>query len=195
MKEKPILFSGPMVRAILEGRKTQTRRVVKPQPLQPGPQCLRLYSRPDGLFVWCSESGVALMEPHEMRCPYGQPSDRLWVRETWGKDDSGDFVFRADDWCECPTADGKWKPSIFMPRSASRIALEITAVRVERLQSITNDDARAEGIQDQPPRSWLGGGWREKAAYQDLWETINGPGSWSKNPWVWCLEFRRLQPA
>lgn len=187
MKERPILFSGPMVRALLAGTKTQTRRVVKPQP--------------------AGEWAV----PGKTACPYGQPDDRLWVRETW-MDLQGTgvqlasksrYAYGADtiagSWDdECRIAYGlKWKPSIHMPRAACRITLEITGVRVERLQDISADDARAEGCPDKPvpgaeqasvdafARQWYG----------DLWEQINGPGSWDANPWVWVVEFRVMKPG
>lgn len=194
MKERPILFSGEMVRAILDGRKTQTRRIVKPQTLELFEAAIQLGEVTD-FFTDAIDVDWAYVGGF---CPYGQRGDRLWARETWGKDDSGDFVFRADDWCECPTADGKWKSSIFMHRAASRITLEITAVRVERLQDISEEDAKAEGV-----RQCEGGWWNyiagepyqgmtARGSYETIWELINGPGSWEKNPWVWVIEFRRL---
>lgn len=189
MREKPILFSGPMVRAILEGSKTQTRRVLRVQPSeetgslsigpyhptaidrhgeeQPGPETYGVYSS-------CGEFGL--------RCPYGQPGDRLWVRETWAKT----YVRQAGaEWFVYATGDnrtdygGPWKPSIHMPRAASRITLEITGVRVERLGEISESDARAEGVQS-------------VAEFKELWASINGLGSWEANPWVWVVEFRRI---
>ena len=202
MKERPILFSAPMVRAILDGRKTQTRRIVKPQPVQhPSPPC-----NPDydiewrGFILWLSKGEAAKCMPEY--CPYGQPGDRLWVRETfYGIRDGGDgnpcVAYRVD----CPPCfapkDAKWKPSIFMPRWASRITLEITAVRVERLQAITEADAKAEGV-----KAWQSEGYRvahnifdgTKLAYAELWNEINGPGSWAANPWVWVIQFRRVTP-
>ena len=183
MRERPILFSGPMVRAILEGRKTQTRRVVKPQPVTVGDKVEAV-----------------------MRYRIG---DRLWVRETWCAgykyeddcpvlDENGEMVeavfYRATEpelrWYE----DGHevnppWKPSIHMPRTASRITLEITAVRVERLQDISRGDCMAEGCpfpnlaSQTDPVGW----------YADLWRTLNGPESWQANPWVWVIEFKRVE--
>jgi hypothetical protein len=131
-------------------------------------------------------------------CPYGQPEDRLWVRERWAyhpdfPDLARRAIYRADPECE-HDAD-RWRPSIHMPRWASRISLEITGVRVERLQSISERDSRAEGVTIEPhhSRGYCAGEFLppEMRAYRDLWETINGPGSWEANPWVWVIEFRR----
>ena len=182
MKERPILFSGPMVQAIREGRKTQTRRVVKPQPDFVNKLGVPFY--PDG------------KGPVDYRlCPYGQTGDRLWVRETFaqiGVEGRGQAtVFRAsgefdaEKW-DMPQREWKgWKPSIFMPRWASRTTLEITGVHVQRLNEISEDDAREEGwhpADGQGPCEW----------YEDLWNSINGPGSWGANPWVWVIEFKRI---
>jgi len=193
MKARPILFSGPMVRAILDGTKTQTRRVVKHKPDADCPY---------------HENNIAVA------CPYGKVGDRLWVRETWKPHYDcmvGTCIrFRADDlnwkptawthdqggWCELNEETPQWRPSIFMPRWASRLTLEITAVRVERLQAITEADAKAEGVE------WLNQGYRIYGreactysaiqSYRTLWESINGFGSWDTNPWVWVIEFKRL---
>jgi hypothetical protein len=141
MKERPILFSGPMVRAILEGRKTQTRRIVKPQPMSvrraeacavDGDVIIRI----DGTLAKLRTSrgrdaGAAGIMNEYAYAPYGVPSDRLWVRETWGPCDGG-FCYKADNEDAIPDG-GKWKPSIHMPRWASRITLEVKRVRVERL--------------------------------------------------------------
>lgn len=193
MKERPILFNAPMVRAILSGQKTQTRRICKP--------------RSD----WLLGSRCVLM-PHELagevnqgqygNSPFGQPGDRLWVREAWALDDNGHeewAVFRADG-DEAAKPDGAhWSPSTRMPRWASRITLEIISVRVERLQGITADDAMAEGIVRQGDGGYAAdkdgrhyhaaSAWH---AYASLWEQINGAGSWATNPWVWVVKFRRL---
>lgn len=211
MKERPILFSGPMVRALLAGKKTQTRRVVK-NPYFYG--CLT------GDCPHWQESDCA----HAMAqaCPYGQPGDRLWVKETFAlhacDDGFGNVTYRAggahvllcgDHGDGDPVGIGaacepnskykpeRWKPSIFMPRWASRITLEILDVRAERLQDISEEDAKAEGaeIQKETPGGWVIcgpriGSYRE--GYRWLWEQINGAGSWDANPWVWVLEFRRL---
>ena len=217
-KERPILFSGPMVRALLDGSKTQTRRAMKPQPTHFNPAGVPRRVIPTG--------GPSYV----IRCPYGQPGDRLWVRETWQGPLLQEFEADADpDWhyashihqyqnpahCEYAADGGPkpeytnaddvmrqgWRPSIHMPRWASRITLEITSVRVERLQDISEADAIAEGCTQNHNGYYWGGphpvsGLKQlataKGAYQDLWESINGPGSWDANPWVWVVEFRRL---
>ena len=226
IRERPILFSGAMVRAILEGRKTMTRRVVKPQP-HAGVDAVKWQ---DVIITGCNtqdKSGFAMMrggviESEAIRCPYGTPGDRLWVRETfWHRE-----VFHADyllDYRYCATEptppgsvdpndyetlDGYWRkmPSIFMPRDASRITLEITGVRVERLHDISTTDVWAEGISQDEYDDW-----HEQAAavapaessieaprdwYGRLWDRINSkrPGcSWDANPWVWVVEFMRVE--
>lgn len=194
MKERPILFSGPMVRAILDGRKTQTRRVVKPQPDQ------RYYLRsgenvPGGEAWACEWDGDEHngMELHQqtIRCPYGVLGDRLWVREThalWVPGCKGGISYKADHIDprgDGPSAPIKWRPSIHMPRYASRILLAITGVRVERLHDISEDDALAEGADSsRHARDW----------FQSVWLSINGAGSWDANPWVWVVGFQRLTP-
>jgi hypothetical protein len=210
MKERPILFSAPMVRAILAGTKTQTRRVVKPRK-DPDFGC---HMAP------CEIAG----DEHKARlCPYGQPGDRLWVRESfihepadycWEASVSipsrpASTVYRAD--ADDPNG-GRWSPSIHMPRWASRITLEVTGVRVERLQDISEVDAIAEGIErgagfpgwyrgplagDSASLQQAGRDFKiptafPHLAYRALWESINGPGSWDANPWVWVVEFRRV---
>lgn len=211
MKERPILFSGPMVRALLAGTKTQTRRVVKPTP-PAGADSFGTYYHPDPRPHFWAFGGDALMD-FAVPCPYGQPGDRLWVRETWGyfggdeylyQQDTGSVGYRAsqvDGLDHIPG--GRWRPSIHMPRWASRITLEVTGVRVERLQGISDADAVAEGIEKQED----GIGWKRgpisgdhpntatrtafpKIAFQSLWESINGPDSWAANPWVWAVEFK-----
>lgn len=184
MKEKPILFSGPMVRALLAGTKTQTRRVVKGEALRwlvddkftPG-------------FVADSENRL---------CPYGQPGDRLWVRETWAAPHSDDGRPPRSIQCDQVSIHYAatevrggllWRPSIHMPRWTSRITLEVTGVRVERLQDISDADALAEGV-DRTNTSIVG---YAKKRYQQLWESINGPDSWVLNPWVWVVEFKQTE--
>lgn len=205
MKERPILFSAPMVRALLAGTKTQTRRVVK---VQPEPGFIGNYG-PGNPFIR-GERG-------DIRCPYGQPGDRLWVRETWqgplldseeheaqfsedGPDafkKPGFCAYRATDTLDAIDADGKdlgWRPSIHMPRWASRILLEIVSVRIERLQDISDADAKAEGVALPPSTCTMYDGiWRD--GYRNLWQFINGQGSWDANPWVWVIEFKRIEPA
>lgn len=191
MKERPILFSGPMVRAILDGTKTQTRRVVKPQFAADAIPVEMPATDPAGGWVVPGHSGVwwcdAAANPDDVRrCPYGQPGDRLWVREAWARTrvfGAEMVVYREGD--NRTDYGGPWKPSIHMPRWASRITLEITSVRVERLQDISEADAIAEGVYTDPASPAYD-------AYAQLWDEINGPGSWAANPWVWVLEFRRL---
>lgn len=261
MKERPILFSAPMVRALLDGSKTQTRRVCKPQPFD------RSYSKHDhrmayasgrasdgdeidGFFAYSTSSGGQW----QVKCPYGQPGDRLWVRETFfaygrwetrysekKKRDEWHFVdmtiecdrayqYGADN-PEVPLAKGRggmpgWysRPSIHMPRHASRTVLDVTALRVERLNDCSEADADAEGCErldverydpDWRLCSTCGGTRLHRALgpnggviedvdcldcdtytkrYRHLWESINGAGSWEANPWVWVVEFKRVQP-
>jgi len=184
VKSKPILFSGPMVRAILDGRKTQTRRVVKQ---------LLPENRREGLTISAS------------MCPYGKPrykrdpGDRLWVKESWIPAYFSDKRpgYRADWRDPEDIPEPKWKPSLFMPRWASRITLEITGVRVERVKAISEDDAKAEGVEGDnvgdfgiPCKEYV-------IPFADLWDSINGkkPGrSWADNPWVWVIEFERVKP-
>lgn len=197
MKERPILFSTPMVRAILEGRKSQTRRIIKPQPE---------YS--EGMSKWVlypkqHPTVYADLINAYKYCPYGQPGDVLWVRETWF--DAGYyFIYRADS-----TDDGfKWRPSIFMPKVASRLKLKVTDIRVERVQDITEEDALREGVEymdnqmvegeDDPCRIYCDYTDNEtilmsaKSSYKSLWKSINGKDSWESNPWVWVIEFERI---
>lgn len=226
MVERPILFSSPMVRAVLAGAKTVTRRVVTDvrgigrvtefQPSDtPGYDWIMRNKR----MLWNDLETSELLA----RCPYGEPGDRLWVRETWrteeGEGGEEGIRFRADDtfvpiertqeaidrWIESDDPDHghDWRPSIFMRRWACRLLLEVVSVRIERLQEITEDDARAEGapIGDLIPA--VVNGERGKViifdpvkAFQVLWESINGerPGcSWAANPWVWRVEFRRIE--
>lgn len=186
MADRPILFNDAMVRAILAGTKTQTRRVVKGDPLR-----------------WLDESGFSpdfMSHPENDLCPYGQPGDRLWVRETFQRfSDDGEILYKADpagfdemnelkrDGC----LEARWRPAIHMPRWASRITLEVTAVRIERLQQISEEDAKAEGAIGALNNS-IGDNWCAREAFAALWQSINGPGSWDANPWVWVIEFKRL---
>jgi hypothetical protein len=238
MKERPILFSGPMVRALLDGSKTQTRRIVKNQPPadvasirvshyhptvidrrggeQPGAEIFGAYSD-DG--EWGS------------KCPFGERGDHLWVRETakcgyrseqppantgrigvdfkaGGGTDRKYTLDRRDDYPWFPSkshnADGsiRWTPGIHMPRWASRISLEVTGVRVERLQGISESDAIAEGLVKTPAGFWstygrsgVDGTYSPVSSYHYLWESINGDGSWDANPWVWVVEFKRVNTS
>lgn len=200
MKMRPILFSAPMVRAILDGTKTQTRRVVKPQ-FEPDAEPVEMSAISERGYQISGHSGywwddVTANSGVPIRCPYGQPGDRLWLRETflgWYNTADSSFshaaAYRADGY-ELKHGE-KWRPSIHMPRSASRISLEITRVRVERLQAINEVDAIAEGA------PWAACGLPQegshKAGYAQLWESINGTGSWDVNPWVWVVEFKRVE--
>lgn len=211
-RERPILFSAPMVRAILAGTKTQTRRVIKDQSIG------ERYSHPkdDGSIhlEWqgdpCCGSGVWNVPEYSgtALCPYGLIGDRLWVREAFsGPHCMGDAppskwgaCSRIWYWADGNPAGGDWtkpKPSIHMPRWASRITLEVTGVRVERLQAISEADALAEGIVETCGGYGLPGGSHfhsvdPRESYWSLWEAINGPGSVQADPWVWVVEFRRL---
>lgn len=203
MKERPILFNGPMVRAILDGRKTQTRRVLS----------ARVQWGLGGAATWASIPTPEIVGDLAKYCPYGLPGDRLWVRETcflW-KSLGGEIVSPEDVvYCEDPAwnkieDDCHWKkvPSIHMRRAASRINLEITKIRVERVQDITEADARAEGIAD---GGCLNCGNPEPCAcstpkpdardsYVDLWDSTLKRDSeyrWENNPWVWVIEFKRV---
>jgi hypothetical protein len=212
-KERPILFSGPMVRAILDGRKTQTRRVIKPQPpewideLHGGQLSKRapyeLENEDNQIVGW----GFQDERGTYWRVPYGKPGDRLWVREAWAvvpcvsdngpkhraKGDGTGVTWRAD-WNANPSG-FKWKPSIHMPRWASRITLEVTGARVERLQDISEADAIAEGVLIDGIGS-PGGPMRvSQRAFKIFWQAINGPESWAANPWVWVIEFKKVEVA
>ncbi|WP_017903550.1 hypothetical protein [Pseudomonas asplenii] len=230
VKERPILFSGPMVRAIISGQKTVTRRAVSAK-------LTSQFDEPRGHTD--IEAGYPFVECHDgfhpatEFCPYGQPGDRLWVRETWGVIShtwnehgemvdwvpdrpatairelpfgrgyySGHVIYAADgpsEWAGDDDGGGEprsaWHPSIHMPRAASRILLEITDVRVERLQNITPDQAIAEGVktceQDIDPD---GNDYSPYELFGGLWTMINGMDSWNANPWVWVVEFKRVTP-
>lgn len=226
MKEKPIIFSGPMVRAILDGRKSQTRRIINPDTWNPassefsGRFRLGAYSDKVGLQAYFEHIDTGNW--FGTKCPYDQPGGRIWVKEN--------FAVQPELWAEShllqpihyladsdprEIEDYAVKSSRFMPRWASRITLEITGIRVERLQDISEQDAIAEGIEC---RNVIVGSncdsgyqyevWEDRYfydgcqdeilesstdAYESLWNKLNGPGSWDKNPWVWVIEFRRIE--
>ena len=220
MRERPILFSGAMVRAILAGTKTQTRRAVKWRGVTSG-----LNLGFSGLGVEQTPAGFVLTSPSRTSidwrcdptpCPYGDPGDRLWVRETWSPNfgNDGGYLYRADyngasGYHSACLKSGvwthyteQWRPSIHMPRAVSRITLEITGVRVERLQAISHTDAYAEGaplVDEVTGREVLFAAAARNGSYRlgfrALWESINGPGSWDANPWVWVVEFKRVEAA
>ena len=188
MKERPILFSAPMVRALLAGTKTQTRRIVKARDLE-----------------WM-DVHQGLREPDNAeRCPHGQPGgDRLYVRETWAAPHAYDHLpprlIPKDARVHYAATEDRggllWRPSIHMPRWASRIILEVTSVRVELLQDISEADALADGISDTGALILDSAGNEQGgpiAEYAVLWDQINGDGSWESNPWVWVVEFKAIE--
>lgn len=222
VKERPILFNAEMVRAILDGRKTMTRRIVKPQPV-----CGKMFFEPEwpGGASWVSSPLDSTRQV--WRCPCGGPGNRLWVRESAWYDpsplasgdervffDGGDVRFKDGrtgrtpyrNTAEIMRASGnlKFRPSIHMPRWASRITLEVAAMRVERVQDISEADIRAEGFGD------IYDDWREEVSqyappglsrietiqefFAARWDKINGPGAWDRNDWVWVVEFKEIKP-
>jgi hypothetical protein len=248
VSERPILFSAPMVQALLAGRKTQTRRTMKIQPPASGYQLARCESstakRDEGRLHWIktSEDGYRVEDGKQpyFDCPYGKPGDRLWVKEGFviqhdvegeelpfsdGRpvlsptEEDAQYVnwswqqphYRATDpmpelvCCKkshrnCDVCINPWITPLFMPRWASRITLEITEVRVQRLQEISEEDAIAEGCTDGGCNNCGNSSWPNPCgcaspeplyvdAYAHLWESINGAGSWNLNPWVWCVSF------
>ncbi len=225
VKERPILFSGPMVRAILDGQKTVTRRAVKTQPRSKG----------DIGSYGVGQPFIRHPDPTKRNpeCPYGRPGDRLWVRETWGVIShtwnehgdmvdwvpdrpatairelpfgrgyySGHVIYAADganEWAGDDDGGGEprsaWHPSIHMPRLASRILLEVTSIRVERLQDITEAQAKAEGVLScERDIDEEGNGYSPLELFGGLWTMIHGTESWHANPWVWVVEFKRVTP-
>ncbi len=190
MTTKPILFSAPMVRALLAGTKTQTRRLVKPQPDFVGNGIAAQFTSDDERLGRLGK---------KITCPYAV-GDILWVREAFsytrgqGLPDRGDIWY----WADGNPLDGDWskpKPSMYMPNWASRITLEVTDVRIERLQEISAEDCKAEGVKYVEDEVEL----YERAmplvwhAYGRLWESIHGPGSWELNPWVWAYTFHTIE--
>jgi len=214
MKYIPLLFSTPMVQAILDGRKTQTRRIVKK----------------GTALDWLNDGFTTefVADPDNNMCPYGKIGDVLWVRETFHKhEDSiqGSYAYSEGEkvkypphilengirWCvdfkaDYPKSSLKWKPSLFMPKSACRIFLEVVSVKVERLQEISEDDAIQEGVEFHKPVPGDGltvwknytseqtpfYGDNAKLSFQKLWQSINGADSWEANPFVWVIEFKRI---
>jgi len=196
MKERPIIFSGPMVRAIMEGRKTQTRRVAKYNPFLGEPS------------EWGDRAKnqepefVRIAGDYRRFCHYGQPGDRLWAKETYSLTQHGKPVYRADgkdrdgfQWAiepGDPRSECLWKSPLFMPRWASRITLELVNVRVERVQDISESDVWEEGCAK--PSGYFGCPGQAQGIYKQLWDSIHGSGSWAANPWAWVLEFKRINP-
>lgn len=217
MKERPILFTTPMVKAVLDGRKTMTRRIMKPQPIEHNSvikmpielddyaKILKEYQN-QGYVDLCTTGNLAGYMIG--KCLYGQPGDRLWVKETFRLRTHNFptgwlYEYRATAEQDGTPTDGPWKSPRIMPKAASRIWLEITAVRVERLQEISEEDAEMEGVQWQFD-TWLDylagehpGNYyllTAKESFITLWKSIKGPESWAANPWVWVIEFKRTQP-
>ncbi|MEE2286256.1 hypothetical protein [Klebsiella pneumoniae] len=226
MKERGMIFNGEMVRAILDGRKTQTRRLIKWKQTR----FTEIGEREDGSkWPWSEDAEHACDFWHP--CPFGAVGDRIWVREAFRvhsrATDVATLVYKASErnsWteqthrvpvavCNKPATPEKWTPSLHMPRWASRILLEITGVRVERLNAISPEDAESEGLErtnftgfgDEPglpsypePDVYfdpLKKQWKEypPEAFAGLWESIYGEGSWQTNPWVWVIEFKRIE--
>jgi hypothetical protein len=205
MKERPIRLIAPKVRALLNGTKTQDRWVVKPQPARGQGMVNAGYCGDRHLWLRdgpCSETDPA----KEWRCPFGKPGERLWVQEAWRTVEEADYTPPSElspahrIWYEADAShqpgSGKLRPGIRMPRWASRITLEITGVRVERLQDISEADAMAEGVGVCAAQSFarVEGVTRPAGfAYRDLWQSFNGPDSWATNPWAWAVEFKRVE--
>lgn len=225
IKERPILFSAPMVQAILEGRKTMTRRLFKYNGMGQHHEPIPHHVCKDGGGDWIAWSGGGdKLSPNfdwdkktlelypnggGIKCPYGKPGDRLWVRETWGNEYGGGYLYKASHEHMTP-GDNRWRPSIHMPRAASRILLEITDVRVERVHDISEADAISEGVE-----SWVEDRMKSrpthykiyyqtnpkdpdfysstaKVSFETLWQSINGPESWNENPFVWVITFKKI---
>jgi hypothetical protein len=227
VKERPILMSAPMVRAILEGRKTQTRRVMKGGPfwthlhVTPVADSLLQFVDDDSFWVQLPKkdddftyaTGVLTDQGRRIRCPYGKRGDRLWVQEAWKTAKINDHLSpakmveacrdagwksgrawapieyladgRRENWDTFPRENGRYRSPRFMPRDYSRIMLEITDVRVQRLQEISEEDVLAEGCTNNLADGVV-------SDYHTLWESINGPGSWNLNPWVWAVTFKQV---
>ena len=197
MKERPIIFSAPMVRAILEGRKTQTRRIVKPQP-EPIPDDVWQSRHYDNGWWWACSQARTMVAVRDMSafCPYGSTRDRLWVKESHALcnaigNNYTNIIWRAGPWRNGIEPSAKWRSPIHMPRWAARITLEITDIRVERLQDISEADAQAEGVTESIVLPGDRGSFVASFGY--LWQQIHGPKSWAANPWVWVIEFERVE--
>ncbi|HBZ0629686.1 TPA: hypothetical protein MJB77_20895 [Klebsiella pneumoniae] len=200
ISERGMIFNAEMVRAILDGRKTQTRRPIKWKQTR----FTEIGEREDGSkWPWSEDAEHACDFWHP--CPFGAVGDRIWVREAFRvhsrATDVATLVYKASErnsWteqtrrvpvavCNKPATPEKWTPSLHMPRWASRILLEITGVRVERLRSMSQDDARAEGV------IAASGPMEAGLAFRELWDSIYGEESWKANPWVWVIEFKRVE--
>lgn len=217
MRERPIIMKDHEVRAILEGRKTQTRRLIKPQPNECQQNNGRFIQFDGVMFRWRGNNKFGNFCGSGWR-PYGLPGDRLWVRETWQEFFADELpegrptpvqgrmgipatperksvvAYRADGEIPDHREFGKalWKPSIFMPKWASRILLEITGIRVERLQCITEGSAIAEGIQIKGDEGSTGHNGMFRDKFAEMWDIDHHVGSWDFNPWVWVTSFKRI---
>lgn len=202
MTERGMIFNGEMVRAILDGQKTQTRRIMQVQPDTPEFGLRRIIessiANEIGMYFWSQEDARGIKaRSKQFFCPFGDVGDRIWVRETWAEAGASApdlILYRANYPAHVPThyenvppaEDVRWTPSIHMPRWASRILLEITDVRVDQLNDISEEDARSEGISGSSARD-------VKEAYAALWRSIYGSDSWRANPWVWVIEFKCIE--
>lgn len=216
MKERGMIFNAEMVNAILSGRKTQTRRIMKVQPGTPEFGLRRIIesskANENGMYFWSQDDACGIKARSKpFLFPYGEVGDRIWVRETFRvhsrATDVATLVYRAsvrNSWteqthrvpvavCNKPATPEKWTPSIHMPRWASRITLEITDVRVERLRDLSEEDAKSEGII--PSAGGVLPGWEYRINFRDLWMDIYGTDNWEANPWVWVIEFKRVEGA
>ncbi|EBB5941623.1 hypothetical protein CMR97_24295 [Salmonella enterica] len=221
MKERGMIFNAEMVRAILDGKKTQTRRIMAIQPEHSELGLRRVIDskngRDNGKYFWSQSDARGLkMRSKVFGCPYGEVGDRIWVRETWQVihdhiDESSHVEYRTyapsipkekDRYWHTVYAEHfgdesredrgfPWRPAIHMPRWASRITLEITDVRVERLRGLSEEDAKSEGII--PSAGGVLPGWEYRINFRDLWMDIYGTDNWEANPWVWVIEFKRVE--
>ncbi len=215
MTEYPIIFNSDMVKAILEGRKTQTRRPINPQPDEGTLVGFSFFSGNDAIEIRDYTKGTSMI----IKCPFGKVGNRLWVKETWnitqfdnhGKLEFPNIYYRADSSTQLFVSDvvwkynrpnnGKWRPSIHMPRWASRITLKITGVNVQRIQEITHKECELEGANDEKWQSWSEDAWNAglppgshieniKEHFENIWNSIYG--NWDSNPWVWVINFEKI---
>jgi hypothetical protein len=222
MRELPIRYLAPMVRAVRDGNKTQTRRIIKPQPpIESEPSFIISSSRRQDVGKWQFDANldelIKTTALGPIACPYGRSGDRQWVQEAWRVSSAHDYLSPsklpkklAVEYLADGTGmfDGKTRRSIHLPRGASRITLEVTGVRVQRLQDISETDAQAEGIAELPLQAGQPGAWWSADpvqpalhgrtpvdAFRLLWESIYGQGSWSDNPMVWAISFKLIHQA
>ncbi|MCU7962380.1 hypothetical protein L5M28_07285 [Shewanella sp. SW32] len=196
MKQRPIIFNTEMVQAILDGRKTQTRRAITDKQLS----LFKCAASIGECHYLDDDINPKSMGYYRQFCQFGEFGDQLYVRETWRLFNSSDECGCSESPCSCPSngtvlfkashdnGDSKWKPSIHMPRSAARIILEVTDIRVERVQDISERDAWAEGFDGYDDD--VTGGKNGYSEFCEAWQSIYGEQSWQSNPWVWVIEFR-----